>query len=123
MKEAETFPRTTRWIRKIRQDKAGVTSLEYAILFGGVGFLIVLGSFNYIAPGISDRLGNAFNPEVVLSAGLCPAYNKGAKETPAIAASAWAAAAAAAPPTKARAKIPAKTKRNSITPARGTSEA
>ncbi len=74
------FPRTTRWIRKIRQDKAGVTSLEYAILFGGVGFLIVLGSFKYIAPGISDRLGNAFNPEVVLSAGLCAAHNKGEKE-------------------------------------------
>jgi Flp pilus assembly pilin Flp len=64
------------WMKKLQKEEGGVTSLEYAILFGGVGFLIVLGSFNYIAPGISDSLGNAFNPEVVLSGGLCPAHNK-----------------------------------------------
>jgi len=75
------FPQATRWIRKFLQDKAGVTSLEYCILFGSVGFLIVLGSFQYIGPAISDRLGNAFDPEVVLSGdGLCAAHNKGAKE-------------------------------------------
>ena len=75
------LPQATQWIRKILQDKAGVTSLEYCILFGGIGFLIVIGSFQYIGPGISDRLGNSFNPEAVLSGeGVCAAHNKGNKE-------------------------------------------
>ena len=74
------FPRAARWIRKILEDKAGVTSLEYCILYGGIGFLIVLGSFKYIGPAISDRLATAFDPDVVLSGeGVCAAHNKGNK--------------------------------------------
>jgi len=68
-------------IGTLPKDEKGVTSLEYCILLGGVGFLIVLGSFQYIGPGISDRLGNAFKPEIVLSGdGICAAHNKGNKE-------------------------------------------
>jgi Flp pilus assembly pilin Flp len=74
------FPRMSQWIRKFRQDASGVTSLEYCILFGGVGFLIVLGSFQYLAPGINNRLGNAFNPAFVLGGeGVCVAHNMGNK--------------------------------------------
>jgi Flp pilus assembly pilin Flp len=72
------FTRMIRWWRDLRHEESGVTSLEYCILFGSVGFLIVIGSFKYIAPGITDRLDDAFKPEIVLGGGDCPAHNKGA---------------------------------------------
>ena len=77
--EVAMLPRSTRWMKKFLNDDAGVTALEYCILFSGLAFLITIGSFKGIGPEISRHLGNSMKPKVaVAEVGGCPAHNSGA---------------------------------------------
>jgi Flp pilus assembly pilin Flp len=71
------FRNVARWVNKFLKKEDGVTALEYCILFGGISFVILLAGFQGIGPGISDRLGRAFDPAIVLGEGSCPAHNSG----------------------------------------------
>jgi Flp pilus assembly pilin Flp len=55
-------------VKEFLKNEDGVSAIEYCAIFGGVAFLIIFAGLNAVGPAISDRLGNAFEP----NAGVMP---------------------------------------------------